>query len=202
MSLRERLESLPTKSLYFGVFLAMVATLSLSFVVFRQISVRLERRHFDPVYDRLDELQLETASRILHSDGQKALADYLTSLDRLSGARHFLLDAHGIDLVAGDNKAALLPPPPTTRWRIRTGGHTVASQISDDGQYWFAAVGHAKPAPALDISSLLFSCNRCHRRPLLAGLDCSGVADPQDSCLNRTLRTRRPFRTRAYQPSG
>ena len=143
MSLREWLKSLPTKSLYFGVFLAMVATLSLSFVVFRQISVRLERRHFDPVYDRLDELQLETASRILHSDGQKALADYLTSLDRLSGARHFLLDAHGIDLVAGDNKAALLPPPPTTRWRIRTGGHTVASQISDDGQYWFAAVGQA-----------------------------------------------------------
>jgi signal transduction histidine kinase len=143
MSLRERLKSLPTKSLYFGVFLAMVVTLSLSFVVFRQISVRLERRHFDPVYDRLDELQLETASRILHSDGRKALADYLTSLDRLSGAQHFLLDAHGIDLVAGDNKADLLPPPPTTRWRVRTGGHTVASQISDDGQYWFAAVGKA-----------------------------------------------------------
>ena len=62
MSLRERLRLLP-RSLYFAVFLAMVGTLSLSFLVFRQISVRLESKHIDPIYDRLDELQLETASR-------------------------------------------------------------------------------------------------------------------------------------------
>ncbi len=141
MSLRERLRLLPTKSLYFGVFLAMVGTLSLSFLVFRQISVRLERKHFDPVYDRLDELQLETASRTLNSEGPKALADYLTGLDRISGAHHYLLDAHGIDLVTGNSRAVLLPPPPSTKWRIRTDGHSVAAQRSEDGQYWFAAVG-------------------------------------------------------------
>jgi signal transduction histidine kinase len=141
MSLRERLRLLPTRSLYFAVFLAMVGTLSLSFLVFRQISVRLERKHFDPVYDRLDELQLETASRILDSDGQKALANYLTGLDRLSGARHYLLDAHGIDLVGGGSKAELLPPYPESKWRIRTGGHSLAAQRSEDGRYWFAAVG-------------------------------------------------------------
>ena len=129
------------KSLYFGVFLAMVGTLSLSFLVFRQISVRLQRKHFDPVYDRLDELQLETATRILHNDGPKALANYLTGLDRLSGARHYLLDAHGIDLVDGESRADLLPPPPSTKWRIRTGGHSVAAQRSENGQYWFAATG-------------------------------------------------------------
>ena len=95
MSLRERLRVLPLRSLYFGVFLAMVGTLSLSFVVFRQISVRLERKHFDPVYDRLDELQLETAMRTLNSEGTRALANYLTGLDSLSGASHYLLDAHG-----------------------------------------------------------------------------------------------------------
>src|SRR5580704_4153570 len=121
MSLRERLRVLPTRSLYFAVFLAMVGTLSLSFLVFRQISVRLERKHFDPVYDRLDELQLETATRILHNDGPKALANYLTGLNHLSGARHYLLDAHGIDLVDGGSRAELLPPPPATKWRIRNG---------------------------------------------------------------------------------
>jgi signal transduction histidine kinase len=141
MSLHERLRFLPMKSLYFAVFLAMVGTLSLSFLVFRQISVRLQRKHFDPVYDRLDELQLETATRILHNDGPKALANYLTGLDRLSGARHYILDAHGIDLVDGGSKADLLPPPPSTKWRIRTGGHSVAAQRSEDGQYWFAATG-------------------------------------------------------------
>jgi hypothetical protein len=86
MSLRERLRLSPTRSLYFAVFLAMVGTLSLSFLIFRQISVRLERKHFNPVYDRLDELQLESTSRILNSDGKKALANYLTGLDRISGA--------------------------------------------------------------------------------------------------------------------
>ena len=141
MSLRERLRLSPTRSLYFAVFLAMVGTLSLSFLVFRQISVRLERKHFDPVYDRLDELQLETASRILNSDGQAALANYLTGLDRISGARHYLLDAHGIDLVGGGSKAELLPPYPASKWRIRTGGHSLAAQRSEDGRYWFAAVG-------------------------------------------------------------
>ncbi len=141
MSLRERLRSLPTRSLYFAVFLAMVGTLSLSFLVFQQISVRLQRKHFDPVYDRLDELQLETASRILNNDGQKALANYLTGLDRISGAHHYLLDAHGIDLVGGGSKAELLPPYPASKWRIRTGGHPLAAQRSEDGRYWFAAVG-------------------------------------------------------------
>ena len=141
MSLRERLRLLPTRSLYFAVFLAMVGTLSLSFLVFRQISVRLERKHFDPIYDRLDELQLETASRILNSDGQKALANYLTGLDRISGAHHYLLDANAIDLVGGGSKAELLPPYPASKWRIRTGGHSVAAQRSEDGRYWFAAVG-------------------------------------------------------------
>src|SRR5271170_130171 len=141
MSLRGRLRLLPTRSLYFAVFLAMVGTLSLSFLVFREISVRLERKHFDPVYDRLDELQLETASRILNSDGQKALANYLTGLDRISGAHHYLLDAHGIDLVGGGSKAELLPPDPASKWRIRTDGHSVAAQRSEDGRYWFAAVG-------------------------------------------------------------
>ncbi len=146
MSLRERLRLLPTRSLYFAVFLAMVGTLSLSFLVFQQISVRLQRKHFDPVYDRLDELQLETASRILNSEGQEALANYLTRLDRLSGANHYLLDAHGIDLVSGGNKAELLPPSPASKWRIRTDGHSVAAQRSEDGRYWFAAIGQPSRA--------------------------------------------------------
>ncbi len=143
MSLRERLRFLPTRSLYFAVFLAMVGTLSLSFLVFQQISVRLQRKHFDPVYDRLDELQLESATRILNRDGQKALANYLTGLDHLSGARHYLLDAHGIDLVDGGSKAELLPPYPASKWRIRNGGHSIAAQRSEDGRYWFAAEGQA-----------------------------------------------------------
>lgn len=141
MSFRGWHRVLPMRSLYLGVFLAMLVTLSLSFLVFRQISVRLERKHFNPVYDRLDQLQLETARRILNSEGTEGLANYLTGLDRVSGARHYLLDAEGVDLLDGGSRIALLPPPPSSKWRIRTNGHSVAAQRSEDGQYWFAAVG-------------------------------------------------------------
>ena len=60
MSLRERFRLYPLRSLYFAVFLAVVGTLSLSFLVFQHISTYLERKHFDPVYDRLDELQMDS----------------------------------------------------------------------------------------------------------------------------------------------
>src|ERR1700678_3135164 len=118
MSLLQRLKFSRIKSLYFAVFLAMVTTLSLSFLVFRTISDRLQRKHFDPVYDRLDELQLETAIRIFNSEGRIALSNYVTGLDHLSGAHHYVLDAHGTDLVTGESRAALLPPPPSTKWRV------------------------------------------------------------------------------------
>jgi len=48
----------------------------------------------------------------LNSEGRKALANYLTGLDRISGAHHYLLNANGIDLVGGGSKAELLPPYP------------------------------------------------------------------------------------------
>lgn len=129
------------RSLYVAVFLAMLTTLSLSFVIFRQISLELERRRFDPVYDRLDELQLESAIRIREGKGAEELRNYLTHLDQVSGAHHYLLDAQGVDVLSGDNRAALLPPQPALKWRVRVEGHSLAAQRSPDGRYWFAAVG-------------------------------------------------------------
>lgn len=145
MSLQERLRLLRMKSLYYGVLLAMVTTLSLSFVVFRAISDRMEKSAIDPVYDRFDELQLESARNALKSGGSQALKDYLTSLDRILGASshsiHYLLDSNGIDLVSGDDRAFLLPPPPAVKWRIHEGNHWIVSHGSKDRRYWFAAVG-------------------------------------------------------------
>ena len=97
MSLLRRLKPVPMKSLYYGVVLAMVVTLSLSFLVFRGISDRMEKKSIDPVYDRFDELQLESARGALGSGGAQALNIYLTKLDRIfAGSSHYLLDANGI----------------------------------------------------------------------------------------------------------
>jgi signal transduction histidine kinase len=142
MYLVERLKPLPMKSLYYGVLLAMVTTLSLSFLGFRAIAGNMEKKAFEPTFDRTDELQLEGARGALASGGTKALQGYLSYLDRIfGGSTHYLLDAHGKDLVTGENRAALLPPPPQTKWRIQAHGDWIISHQSPDGLYWFAAVG-------------------------------------------------------------
>ena len=69
MYLPERLKSLPVKSLYYGVLLAMVTTLSLSFLVFQSISNRIQKKSIDPAFDRIDEFELESARGALNSGG-------------------------------------------------------------------------------------------------------------------------------------
>jgi signal transduction histidine kinase len=133
------------KTLYLSVLLAMVMALSLSFLAFQAISDHMQKKAIDPQYERFDQLQLESAQEHLQSGGPAELATYLDRLDRLFGgaarSRHYLLDARGIDLVSGVDRAELLPPPPLDRWRIQAHGEWIISHRSEDGKVWFAAVG-------------------------------------------------------------
>ena len=142
MYLPEWLKPWPMKTLYYGVLLAMVTTLSLSFLVFRAIADRMEQKAFNPMFDVFDELQLESARSALATGGSAALRDYLVRLDRVFGkSTHYLLDSHGIDIESGENRTELLPPPPSTKWRVQMHGRWIISHRSPDGQYWFVAVG-------------------------------------------------------------
>jgi hypothetical protein len=134
MYLPERLKSYPLKSLNVGVLLAMVITLSLSFLVFRSIADRVQKNSIDPAFERIDELELESARGALASGGPKALKSYLTSLNRVFiGSTHYLLDAHGVDVLTGEDRAALLPPAPRTEWRTHANGYYIKAQRSTDG---------------------------------------------------------------------
>ncbi len=142
MSSQGRPNPLHMKSLYYAVLLAMITTLSLSFLAFRAISDRLERSSITPTFDRFDELELESARDTLQNRGPQALSNYLTRLDNLFGrSRHYLLDANGKDMVTGENRHDLLPPPPADKSRIQAHGEWIVTHRSSDGQYWFAAVG-------------------------------------------------------------
>src|ERR1700757_4222344 len=88
-------------SLYIWVLLAMVGILSLSFVVFRAISEQMQTQKIDPVYDRFDEMQLESARNLLLNSGTQSAANYLQSLDNIFGGSHYLLDFNGKDLISG-----------------------------------------------------------------------------------------------------
>jgi hypothetical protein len=113
------------KSLYSGVLLAMVITLSLSFLVFHAIADRVQRKSIDPAFERIDELELESARGALAGGGPRALKSYLNSLDRVfTGSTHYLLDAHGADVLTGKDRAEFLPPVPRTEWRKLSGRRT------------------------------------------------------------------------------
>jgi signal transduction histidine kinase len=142
MYLPERLKIFPMKSLYYGVLVAMVITLSLSFLVFHAIANRMQRKTIDPAFERIDELELESARGALAGSGPKALRAYLTSLDRVfAGSTHYLLDARGVDVLTGENRAAFLPPAPRTEWRTHANGHYIKAQRSPDGEFWIVNTG-------------------------------------------------------------
>jgi signal transduction histidine kinase len=129
------------KSLYVATLVAMIGILSLSFIVFQAIAARVQKISIDPTFDRMDELQLESARDVYVTGGEKALAEYMTTLDHTFHGSHYLLDGHGRDLVSGEDRTNLLPLPPGTKWRIRTHGRWILAHRSTDGQFWFAAEG-------------------------------------------------------------
>jgi len=136
------------KSLYYGAALAMITTLSISFVIFHSINTRVEQKTIDPAIDRIDELELESARAALSSGGPQALQAYLTRLNHVfRGASHYLLDSRGIDVLSGENRATMLPPPPRSKWRTRANGHYIRAHRSSDHQYWIVAVGIPEPPP-------------------------------------------------------
>jgi signal transduction histidine kinase len=145
MSLPERHEVWPWRSLYVWVLLSMVCILALSFLAFRAIGDRMQRMSIDPVYDRFDEMQLESARGIFESSGEKGLRGYLAHLNRIFGGAHYLLNANGTDLITGESRSAMLPAPPAAKSRAGSQGHWIITHRSLDGKYWFAAEGQSRP---------------------------------------------------------
>jgi signal transduction histidine kinase len=145
MSLPAQPKVLLRQSLYIWVLLAMVGILSLSFVAFRAISEQMQTQKIDPVYDRFDELQLESARNILLSSGEPALQKYLHSLNDIFGGAHYLLDANGTDMVTGVSRVEMLPAPPAVKSRTETHGHWEITHRAQDGKFWFAAEGQDRP---------------------------------------------------------
>jgi signal transduction histidine kinase len=128
------------KSLYVAILLVMLGILSLSFLAYRSISGRIEKAYFDPVFDEMEQLQIESARAALNQGGPSAVSAYMQRLDQLFGGSHYLVDGHGTDVVSGKNREELLPKLPATKSRIQLQDHMVITHRSDDGRYWFLVV--------------------------------------------------------------
>jgi signal transduction histidine kinase len=128
------------RSLYAAVLLAMLGTLSLSLLAFFAISDHVERQYVYPVFEAMDELELESARGAWDEGGAAAVNSYVERLNRAFGSSHYVLDAQGIDLATGDQRAELLPHAPATASRGRVNGQYVVTHRSPDGRYWLVAV--------------------------------------------------------------
>lgn len=133
------------KSLFVATLVSLLLILGISFVAFRAIATRMQRLTIEPTFNRFDQLQLDSAREEYEQHGKAALADYMDRLDHFFKGKHYLLDSNGIDLISGEDRHDLLPPPPQTILRTRRNGYWMIAHRSPDGKYWFAAVGQISP---------------------------------------------------------
>ena len=105
------------RSLYSKILLAMAIILAASVVVFFGISHEIEKTYFFPVFDAMDEVEVQDASEALQTRGPEALARYMQRLNAVFGGSHYLLDANGRDVLTGEDRSWLLPTSPLTQWR-------------------------------------------------------------------------------------
>jgi len=128
------------RSLYITVGIAIVGTLAFAFVMFTAISNSIVKRYLDPVFEAMDELQLQSARTAWDERGVAGVSAYAEQLNQLFGSNHYFLDAEGMDLVSGVRRASLLPPVPLTKSRGFRNGEFVVTHRSADGRFWFVAV--------------------------------------------------------------
>jgi signal transduction histidine kinase len=133
------------KSLYLGVLLAMAGTLLLSLAVFMTISNHVQRKYLYPVFEAMDELELESARGALDQGGPAAVSTYMERLNHVFTGSHYLLDARGVDVVSGQNRSALLPPAPSRESRGYVNDRLIVTRESTDGHYWVVAVDPRQP---------------------------------------------------------
>ena len=130
-----------------GMLLSLIGVLAVSLLVFLMISNQIERQYLNPVFEAMDELQLESARGALETGGTGALSSYLEKLNQLfPSSSHYLLNSDGSDVLSRENRADLLPPAPAVSSRSRMGRKFVVTHRSKDGRYWLVAVDARQPS--------------------------------------------------------
>jgi two-component system sensor histidine kinase CpxA len=125
------------KSVYMKIlawsFLTLVVSLLAFFFVTNQIAMRLGARD---VFPHLQALELQDAQEAYEAGGPAQVAAFINRLDRLMGARHYVLNSQGRELATGADRAQLLNQV-KGRWGqpiAIPNGAMVGSQTSD-GRY-------------------------------------------------------------------
>jgi signal transduction histidine kinase len=134
------------RSLLLRILLATLATMLVSLAIFGIALAAL----IGPINERLihhfQSRQIEDARDALARGGPAAVGAFLQRATRGLGATHYLVDRQGVDVVTGENRAALLNAPRSRFGPPRIGDKIVVIEPSPDGQYQLLIVA----TPLLD----------------------------------------------------
>ncbi len=131
-------------------FLATVVLSLVGFVITSDVlSTQLSGRYSN--LSRMQAMYLDDARRAYEDGGPGGLDGYLLRLNAYSGSTHFLTDAHGTDLVSGEDRSGLRRgrgsgPSRSRFWRwLPRSGQAVRMRVSDDGRYRLVTVFSLPP---------------------------------------------------------
>jgi len=123
------------RSLLWRILLASLGTLLASFVAFVVVFLSMIGPSTERLIRHFQARQIEDAVAALERGGPAEAAALLARLDRSLSATHYLTDSNGIDLVAGEDRSALLHAPRGRFGPPRSGDKVVVVEPSDDGRY-------------------------------------------------------------------
>jgi signal transduction histidine kinase len=124
----------------------MVGTLSISLFAFLLITDHVQKQYLLPVFEAMDELELESARSAWSEGGASAVSSYVGRLNHVFGSLHYILNSDGVDIVTGQRRPDLLPPSKSRSSRGRVNGQYVVTHQSADGRYWLIAVDSRQPS--------------------------------------------------------
>ena len=141
------------RSLLVRIMLATLATVLVSVFIFGASLAAV----VGPINERLihhfQSRQIEDARDALARGGPAAAGAYLERSARGLGGTHYLTDSRGVDVVTGENRAALLNGPRPRFGPPRIGDKIVVVEPSDDRQYNLIIVA----TPPLDAWSIFLA---------------------------------------------
>jgi two-component system sensor histidine kinase CpxA len=121
------------------MLLAALATLVTSFVAFVLVFLVQSAPKIDTLFHRLQAAQLEDAVAALDRGGRPEASAYLDRLSREVGFTYYLTDAHGTDVLTGENRSALLGRARFGRPH-QVGDRIVLTEASADGRFHLMAL--------------------------------------------------------------
>jgi two-component system sensor histidine kinase CpxA len=122
------------RSLSTRMLAAALGTLVVSFVAFVVVFFAQSAPQVATLFHRFQALQLEDAVAAFARGGAPEASAYLNRLSNKLGFVYYLTDERGRDVLAGDDRSALLGPAPFNQPR-QVGDRIVLTESSSDGRF-------------------------------------------------------------------